>query len=82
MHHCWPYLVDHTGDGPRVRVQQFTVVSADTLLNLGTLLWREGRRDEARAYFSRFLAEAPEEQYAEDRARVLAQLDARGRTAR
>ena len=54
----------------------------DTLLNLGTLLWREGRRDEARAYFSRFLAEAPEEQYAGDRARVLAQLDARGRISR
>ena len=41
----------------------------DTLFNLGTLLWREGRRDEARPALERFLAVAPPARYAEDLAR-------------
>jgi len=47
---------------------------ADTLVNLGTLLWREGRREEARPYLERFLASAPPARYAEDLARVRTQL--------
>ena len=46
----------------------------DSRLNLGTLLWREGRRDEATAHFRRFLSDAPPAGYAEDVARVRALL--------
>ena len=46
----------------------------DTLLNLGTLLWRLGRRAEARLQLERFLAAAPPERYAQDIAQVRAQL--------
>jgi Flp pilus assembly protein TadD len=42
----------------------------DTLFNLGTVLWREGRRDEARPYLQRFLASAPPALYAPDIARI------------
>jgi len=51
---------------------------ADTLFNLGTLLWREGRREEARPKLERFLAVAPPARYAEDLARVRAQLASSG----
>ena len=44
--------------------------NADTLFNLGTLLWRQGRREEARPHLERFLAIAPRDRYAEDLARV------------
>jgi tetratricopeptide (TPR) repeat protein len=46
----------------------------DTLLNLGTLLWRQGRPAEARAHLERFLAVAPPARYAEDLASVRALL--------
>ena len=46
----------------------------DTLLNLGTLLWREGRREEARPHLEGFLAVAPPDRYGQDVVRVRAQL--------
>jgi tetratricopeptide (TPR) repeat protein len=46
----------------------------DTLLNLGTLLWRLGRHGEARPHLERFLAAAPPARYAQDLAQVRAQL--------
>jgi tetratricopeptide (TPR) repeat protein len=46
----------------------------DTLLNLGTLLSRQGRPREARPYLERFLAAAPPARYAQDLAQVRAQL--------
>ena len=46
----------------------------NTLFNLGTLLWRQGRREEARPHLERFLAVAPPARYAEDLARVRTQL--------
>ena len=46
----------------------------DTLLNLGTLLWREGRVEEARPRLEEFLAVAPPVGYAQDVARVRTQL--------
>ncbi|MFI4944140.1 MAG: sulfatase-like hydrolase/transferase, partial [Burkholderiales bacterium] len=51
----------------------------DALFNLGTLLWREGRPSQARPYLERFLAVAPPLRYAEDIARVRAQLGSQGR---
>ena len=50
----------------------------DTLFNLGTLLWRQGRREEARPHLERFLAVAPPFRYAEDLARVRADLGTAG----
>ena len=50
----------------------------DTLYNLGTALWHEGRRDEARPYLERFLAEAPAALYAPDVARIRSWLGRRG----
>ncbi len=50
----------------------------DTLYNLGALLWREGRRSEARPHLERFLAEAPAALYAPDLARIRSWLGRRG----
>jgi len=50
----------------------------DTLYNVGTALWREGRRDEARPYLERFLAQAPPALYAPDLARIRSWLARRG----
>jgi tetratricopeptide (TPR) repeat protein len=42
----------------------------DTLYNLGSLLWEQGRREAARGPLQRFVARAPRQQYAADVARV------------
>jgi tetratricopeptide (TPR) repeat protein len=56
------------------RALQLSPDDPDALFNLGTLLWRQGRQDQARPYLERFLAIAPPARYEEDLARVRAQL--------
>jgi len=56
------------------RALQLSPDDPDALFNLGTLLWRQGRQGQARPYLERFLAVAPPARYAEDLARVRAQL--------
>ena len=53
----------------------------DTLLNLSTLLWRTGRREEARPRLERFLAIAPPARYAADIAEARSRLRELGNAA-
>jgi tetratricopeptide (TPR) repeat protein len=75
-------LLAAVGGSPREAVRLWTRAleldprDVDSRLNLGTLLWREGRRAEATPHLRRFLSEAPPGGYAEDITRVRSLLGA------